>query len=359
MRRRFRRRRFFLGEIMGGGRTNGAQADAANTAANKQAQASAALSDENLGEQKQNFNYLFGSNGKGGSLTPMMDPNSLNVTTPTGAYKAQLTNTQNTLNDSYNKQKGSLAQTWANRGFAAGMPNGFQADQERQLGRDQADSNGTAFATAVGQQYQDALSNFWNANNLASGQAASARSGALEGSANAGSVDTSLYGTASQYHASPAAAIVGSALGAGGQLGAAALTGGGSTAAGAAACPAAGSRLRTDQGDRNVEDLREGDMILQRTGNYEPLTADPLPLSGIGVRIITRRGRASKVSESHAWCVPSGGYIEAEESKLALVSAEDEPDTIESVYRTGADYFYLLSIRGDRTYLCDGLWSLV
>lgn len=199
---------------MGGGQANSGQASQANNAAMAASAASSKLSDQNAQEQQQQYNYLFGADGKSGSLTPFMDPKSLNVTNPTGVYKTQYTNALQQIGDSYKNARGSLAQNWANRGGSSNAaPSGFEQDQSRQLERDNADANGQAFGTAVGQQYQDALSNFWNSTNIASGQAADARSGALTGAANSGSTAAQIYSTAGQYHQSALANIAQSAAG--------------------------------------------------------------------------------------------------------------------------------------------------
>lgn len=201
---------------MGGGQANSGQASTAaaqQTAANNQ---DMSLSKQYGGQEQQIFSKLFGTGGgSGGTLSGMMDPSSLNTGTPTGAYKTAWNNAQNNIAQSYAGQRGSLAQQFANGGATSrSTPNGFQADQMNQLSRGEADTRGSTYTGIVGQQHQDALNNFWNANNIASGQSAQATGGSTTGAGNAGSSSASIYGTAGAYHPGqiiPAASQVGSA----------------------------------------------------------------------------------------------------------------------------------------------------
>lgn len=189
---------------MGGGQANAGQA---STAAAQQTAASnqdMALSKQNQQRQTQLQNTLFGTGAPGstGTLTSMMDPKSLNTGAPTGAYQTAWNNAQGQIGQNYAQQRGQLAQTLANQGMSSNnTPSGFQADQQRKLGSSEADSRGSTYTGIVGQQYSDALNNFWNANNIASGNAATSTSGALTGSGQSGSSSAQLYGTAGQYHA--------------------------------------------------------------------------------------------------------------------------------------------------------------
>jgi|SRR5579884_854831 len=332
---------------MGGGQANKQQAAQANAAANSSEQQSASLSNTNQQQQGQLNNYLFGSggpgSGTGGSLTPMMNPASLNVTQPTGAYKAQLNNTENQLNQNFNNQRGSLAQTWANNGFAAGMPNGFQADAMRQLSRDQADANGQAFASTVGQQYQDSLNNFWNANNIASGQLSGARSGALQGAQQEGSTATGIYGTAGQYHQG-ALQSVGTAFAGG---------------VGSSLCPARGSMVALRGGhEKPVEDLEIGDDIAQVNNTSHRLEHKPVPALAKCVTVITADLRRTTVSREHAFDMYSGGYVEAHEALHRRIRVREGYDVVIAVRDAGEQEVFLMKVGGNHTYLCDGLWSL-
>jgi hypothetical protein len=205
---------------MGGGQANkgqASQAAAQQTAANNQ---DMALSTQYGGQEQQIFSKLFGSNGSGGTLSGMMDPKSLNTGAPTGAYKTAWNNAQNNIAQSYAGQRGSIAQQFANTGATSrSTPSGFQADQMNQLARGEADTRGSTYTGIVGQQHQDSLNNFWNANNIASGQAASATGGSTTGAGNAGSSSAAVYGTAGQYHPP---STLNSVIGAAGTVGGAA-----------------------------------------------------------------------------------------------------------------------------------------
>lgn len=340
---------------MGGSpkQVNSAQASAADAGATAAANASANLSNENLREQKQNFNYLFGDGtaGSTGSLTKFMDPNSLNVSAPTGNYATQYNNATNQLSQNYKMQRGALAQGFANNGFAAGMPSGFQADQDRKLASSEADTRGNLFAATTGQQYQDALNNFWNANNIASGQAASARSSAVQASDNAGNIESNLYSTAGKQ-ATPST-LPGAAVSAGGTVGA------------ALACPARGARIRTKMGEVLAEDLRKGVPIYQSDGSYKALEEDPVPVIAPCVTVITNNKLRSTVSETHSFMAFRGGYRQANESLHQKVTIPNDPCknsksncVVIAVIPAGEKEVFPLKIGGNHTYLCDGLWSL-
>jgi hypothetical protein len=152
--------------------------------------------------------------------------------------------------------RGSLAQQWANNGFAGGMPNGFKADQERKLGSSFADANGQNYTNLAAQSHNEDVNNFWNASQLGAGQQATSTGAAVSSAANEGNTAANIYGTAGRQ-AAPSA-IPGAILGAVGSAGAAAL-GSGGIATNAAGCPAEGAKIRTKRGDVKVEDLSAGD----------------------------------------------------------------------------------------------------
>jgi hypothetical protein len=207
---------------MGGGQANSAQAAQAaaqQTAASNQ---DMAISKQNSDLQRRMVDTLFGSGSPGstGSLTGMLDPKSLNTGAPTGAYKTQWNTAQDQIGRDYANERGSIAQQFANMGATSrSTPTGFQADQMNKLARGEADTRGSTYTNLVGQQHQDALNDFWNANNIASGNAASSGSTATNAAGNSGSSSAALYGTAGQYHAPT---TLNSAIGAAGTVGGAA-----------------------------------------------------------------------------------------------------------------------------------------
>src|SRR6202040_4333292 len=76
-------------------------------------------------------------------------------------------------------QRGQLAQTLANSGFGSNSPSGMAQDAELQLGLGQNAQQGQLFTQAATNSYNDALNNFWNATNIAAGQAATSPAGSL------------------------------------------------------------------------------------------------------------------------------------------------------------------------------------
>ena len=334
----------------GGGQANSGQASTAaaqQTAANNQ---DMALSSQYGGQEKQIFNSLFGNGapGSSGTLTSMMNPASLNTGAPTGAYQTAWNNAQNQIAQSYAGQKGSLAQGWANSGMSGNnTPSGFQASQQRQLANSEADTRGSTYSGIVGQQHSDALNNFWNANNIAAGQQGSATSGSTTGAGNSGSSSAALYGTAGQYHAPAYASALGSALGAGGQVGAASM------------CPAEGSMIRMADGSRKlVEELKKGDKLQGIDGRPDELLDDPQPSIQQICEVYTNDGKC-KVSLTHAFSRQKGGYTLAAQSLGEVVECDPGPLGIVEVRLTGERLVcFHLFLKRSHGYNVDSFWSL-
>src|SRR5690349_21654203 len=115
---------------MGGGQANSGQAATAaaqQTAANNQ---DMALSKQYGTQEQQIFNKLFGPNASGGgTLSPFMNPASLNTGAPTGSYKTAWNTAQDQIGKNYANERGSIAQSFANGGASSrSTPNGFMAD---------------------------------------------------------------------------------------------------------------------------------------------------------------------------------------------------------------------------------------
>jgi hypothetical protein len=332
---------------MGGGQANkgqATQAAAQQTAASNQ---DMALSKQYGAQEQQIFNKLFGSNGSG-TLSGMMDPKSLNTGAPEGAYKTAWNNAQNNIAQSYQNQRGSLAQTWANRGMGSNnTPSGFQADQQRQLRSSEADTRGGTYTGIVGKQHEDALNNFWNANNIAAGQQGSATSGSTTGSGNAGSSSAALYGTAGQYHPSATMGAISSGIGAAGTVGAAAM------------CPAEGSEILLGDGTRKpIEKLAKGDRVLGCDGKPDELVADPEPSVQEVCEVRTKEGRV-KVSLTHALIRHSGGYALAAKSLGETVDTDHGPCPVLEVKMSGGKMVcFHLFLKRSHGYNANGFWSL-
>ena len=219
---------------MGGGQANSGQAAQASANANASSQQNLATSSADQARNQQLMNSMFGTGAPGstGSLSGFLNPNSMNVTTPTGAYKL---NYQQTVNQTENEAKGNqsnIIRQAANNGLNLSSP--AVAEMARQSGLDTANLKGQDFASAVTQQHSDAMNNFWGATNAEATAAGQSGTNAVSSASGAGQTAANINGTAGAYHPPTWQAPVGAALGAGGQMGAAAKTGGASAAAGAA-----------------------------------------------------------------------------------------------------------------------------
>jgi hypothetical protein len=339
----------------GGGQANSGQASQAANNANAASQQNLALSNEFGTRYNALMNQFFGTGAPGskGSLSGFLNPNSLNVTTPTGAYKLNYEQTVNqTENEAQNNQRNIIRQA-ANNGLNLSSPAVAEMARETSLGT--ANLKGQDFAEAVTQQHNDALQNFWGAANLASGAASGAGSGAVAGASGAGQTAANIYGTAGQYHPSPWTSIAGAGLSAGGAVG------GGYESA----CPAEGSLVRTPKGDRLIETLKAGEEICQ-LGNVARLKCAPIrhhnaPL----IRIMTMSGLSVTVSEKHAFILPAWGYVNAEDllgtvGKWQRLKTEEQTGSlIQSAVRVGHGTVYeIVTSEGNKTYCAAGLWSL-
>lgn len=144
---------------------------------------------------------LFGtySGGKysGGSVSDYLDPSKLNQTGLSGTYLNQYNNAANKVANTTKDAVATTSQDLANRGMGK-APAGFAADQERKAYQDQAGQTGDLYAGAANQQHQDAMSNYWNANNMLNANSTNTANLSLQGSQAAASNYANLYGTSSQ-----------------------------------------------------------------------------------------------------------------------------------------------------------------
>lgn len=161
-----------------------------------------------------------GPDGKlsGGTVSQFLDPNSLNVTGPTGPYKSQYNAELNTLQKGTQDALATSRQSNASRG--GGMqPAGFQQDQERKALQDQAGQNANLFAGNATNSYNDALQNFWNANNTLAAQGGNALGISNSGVGSAAGNYSNLYSTASTPVQNPWMNAVGAVSGLAGAAG--------------------------------------------------------------------------------------------------------------------------------------------
>lgn len=328
----------------GGGQANSGQAQGAYNSQQAASAQDMALSKQNQAYQKKLMGLLFGNGtGDSGSLTGFLDPSKLEDANLTGAYKSAYNQGTNQLGKDYENARGSLAQSWANRGMGSNStPSGFQADQERKMGSDLADSRGAAFSDALGKQHSEALNNFWNASNVASGNAASTGSGALQGSGQSGSSSAGIYGTAGQYHAGqlvPALSSVGSA----------------------AMCPATNSQILMHDGSwKRVENLEVGDKLLAIDGTFEEVYVAPKPSKPQPILEFEVAGHACRVSMEHWFVRPGCGYVLAKEmiARRLFVHTLSGVQQVLRCRMIEPEVCWDLTIGPSHSYCVDGFWSL-
>jgi len=155
------------------------------------------LSGASAGYYNRLMQQFFGSGKTPGTLSGVMNPASMKVSAPTGPEAAEWKNLQGQIASDYAKQRGTLAQSFANQGAGPmNTPNGFYADQANQLARGEADTRGSTFAGLTAQSAQRAQNNFWNANQLAGGLASGAASTSMQGRLGAADVMANFYGNA-------------------------------------------------------------------------------------------------------------------------------------------------------------------
>lgn len=345
---------------MGGKPTqvNTGQATAADAGATKQAEANAALANQNAAYQRSAMSTLFGiapgQEEKGvqssGSLSGMLDPNKLNVSGPTGSFKLQYDQGNKAIDTQLQNGVGSLARESANRGFGADA--NFVADQGRQNYLGAAAAKGANFADAATKSYADAKDNFWNANNLLAGQGANAGSNAITANTSAGNTYANLYGVAGQQ-AKPTG--FGNAL-----VGALGVAGAGAMSAW---CPVEDSLVTlADGAAKKVQDLDfTKDLILQSDGTSRLLDKAPTPHFQEALEVETQRGKKGRVSRSHAYIVGYGYQTAGElvvDGSTYLRTDEVERDAVKFVSNLGLRRVFSMPIGGNHTYCVDGIWSI-
>lgn len=341
---------------------NTAQATAANAGATQNATASTALATQQAAESAAAKKTLFGEVGSdgrygtdstrgGGTLTQFLDPSKLNVTRPTGTFGLQYNQALKQIGSGFKNQRGALAREVSNRGF--GMDANFAQDQQRQTRLQEAEARGGAFTDYASKSYDDAAKNFWGANEIMTGEIAAARSAALQGFGQAGQTYSNLYGTAGvQSRPSGIASVLGAGLQAGGSVGAAAM------------CPVVGSVITLiDNSTKKVEDLEIGDVIKQRNGGWK---LEELPVATRDKCVAVRvpgvgedPSYEARTSQSHTFSHPQGGYVFAKDADHQWLATATGKGKVGAVIDIGDNLVYFMPVKGDHTYLCDGLWSLV
>lgn len=320
----------------------------------KTASAGAQASDQALADQaKQNTLFSsqargtqFGADGKSGTLGGFLDPSTMNADHPTGSYGLQYKRflQQNAQNGE--QARGSISRTLAQRGFGD-HPSGIAADEFRKQAQGQADTAGSGFVDYTDKSHQEALGNFWRANDALSGQGSGAMSAAIAGNQAAAGNYANLYNTASTPVPSAMGAIIGGGLSAAGNVGAAAVK-----------CPVEGSTiLLFDGSEIAVEHVITGMLIRGKDGQPCPVLEDPEPILVDAVEVISPVGSV-QVSSSHTFSLANGGYEYSPHvagRSLEFGDSVIEPSDVKSI---GQQKVYPLVIGGSHTYRVNGFWSL-
>lgn len=374
---------------MGGGQANKQQATAANAGATGSAQTAGTLANTALqqgnaltpqanqygAERQQLYNTLWGapsSSGTGtpsadaqggapstGALTKFLDPNSLNVTAPTGPYAQMYTKAnEQAATDTQNALQ-QVRQDAANRGFTQGS--GAQSDAELKAQLAGAAQKGQNFGQATTASYQDALSNFWNAvganqqgqagaqqGQLATEQTQQGATGQAIG-ANQGAAQTysQLYGTAGAYHPSPVLGAVQSGISAGGAVGSAAM------------CVCEGTSIWMDDDKyKRIEEIKPRDRIRSRDGHHDEVLDVEIQQDVPCYLLATSGRQILTASGTHTIERPGGGYILVKDCMGAAISTRDGAKTVTELSGIGKRTVYRLKLKHAHIFLSSGVWSL-
>lgn len=336
---------------MGGGHQQ-QQADQAFGGATGGAGTSQANANTFAGQQQGLFSTLFGAGGKGGgTLSPMMNPGSLNVSAPTGPYALQYNQAKAAGATNTDQTKQGIDRAAGNAGFGAGAPSGYTGFLKSQADMANAGNNGQLFSQFAGQGYQDALNNFWKANQTAGtamGQAGSEQNAAQ---ANTNQTYTNLYGTgtnAATQQRGQNIGILNSAIGAAG-----------TAASGGLQCVCAGTPITLADGTQvAVEELCEGMRLMGIDGKSNVLLKIIKTPNAPCVVVALRDGGRLRCSASHTLALPAGGYVRAEDATGRLLDCVPSPGEVLGVARLGPKTVYQLLLSGSHTYLASNMWSL-
>lgn len=150
----------------------------------------------------------------GGTESANLSPSSMDTKGLTGSY-ASLYKTQADQQAKAAQDGVSTSlQNAASRGMGA-TPAGYTADQERQAYQQQAGNNSANYSNDFGNQHNEQVSLYQNANNMLANSANQNQNSATANNSGAAGTSTSLYSTSSQQQANPWATAAGSLAGLG------------------------------------------------------------------------------------------------------------------------------------------------
>ena len=348
---------------MGGGQsvkqTNPVQAAAANAGATNAANTASGLSSQYNTQQQQQYNNLFGANGKSGAVGSQLNPANLNPTSPTGAYALANTAANTASANQYAANKSNITSNANQAGFGPNTPAGFVQDQQNQNDRALANTTGQNFLASTQAQQANNTSNFWNAANMSQAQGTAAQGGALQGNSTANQTYSNLYGTAGHGNVVTSPNYIAPLLGAAGTVGAAAVNPAGTATS--AACCAEGTLVRTGLKEFTaIEKLFEGATIFGLRENDEDPIVIKRPLAYAMrpcVRIKTDDGRELVCSTDHTLLVAGGGYASADESLDHSIRTRAASVKIVEVTEVGERRVVRLHLEAPHVFETNGLLS--
>lgn len=191
---------------------------AASAGAQQQDQQLAQNAAQNQAFANQSRSTLFGTYNpetnqySGGTESAYLNPSSLNTTSLTGPYANEYNTEANTTAQGAKNAVATTTQDLANRGMGK-SPAGFAANQEREAFQAQAGQNANNYSNLFGQQHQEALNQYNNANSMLSNNSTGASSLSLQGNSAAAGNYGGLYGTASQQVPTALGSVLGGAAG--------------------------------------------------------------------------------------------------------------------------------------------------
>jgi hypothetical protein len=196
---------------------------ATQKASSTAAQTTSATQAANAQKQQANsdaaYKSQFGTQGadgtySGGTVSQFLNPSSLNQTGLNSTYGNAYRTAADQTNKTGQQAVSSTIQNLNNRGMGT-TPAGFSADQQRQALQTAADTNAKSYTGLSTQQYQDALNNYWNAQNMLNSYGSGQAQLATSNNQGSSGTNTSLYGTSSQQKQNPLIAGLGAVAGAG------------------------------------------------------------------------------------------------------------------------------------------------
>ena len=323
------------------------QANQAFGNANATAQQAGNLSGQNNANSQGLFNTLWGGQGSGagtgGALSSFLNPSNLNQATLNPAYSAQYTAAKNQNAQSNQQAKQGIGQQAQAAGFGAGSNAGWNENAKNQANLNLGNANQASYQSLLGNQNQQALSNFWNTANMANSTSNSAANNAIGANQGASSTYSQLYGSAPK---TTPMSVLQPLLSAGGTVGSAALC----------VCEFTPIRM-ADGSEESVEKLRMGDAV-KGLGGPNAIVGIDREDSVPCYALKTESGLYLKASGSHTLALHGGGYVLVKDSRSMIVLTERGWEKVVHLEPTEPAQVFKLRLNGSHTYFSGGIVSL-